>query len=94
MLNITKKMRALEHMFSDKASHILKQFQNYQRCRTSGSNDSFSILHHPPALTSTKRLKLFRLTVFFSLSGYKCVTLFGWILETALSIAVKTLVLV
>ena len=47
-------MRALEHMFSDKASHIFKQFQNSQGCRTSGSNDSFSILHHAPATFQLK----------------------------------------
>ena len=42
-------MRVLEHMFSDKASHIFKHFQNSPRCRTSCSNNCFSILHHTPA---------------------------------------------
>ena len=47
-------------------------------------------LPRPFAKWQILRLKLFRLTVFFSLSGYKCLTLFGWILETELSIGENT----
>ena len=38
--------RVREHMFSDRTSHIFKHLQNSQQCRTSCSNDCFSILDH------------------------------------------------
>ena len=38
--------RVHEHMFSDRTSHIFKQLQNSPQCRTSCSNDCFSILDH------------------------------------------------
>ena len=47
--------RVREHMFSDRTSHIFKQLHNSEQCRTSCSNDCFSILDHA---STTFQLKI------------------------------------
>ena len=47
--------RVHEHMFSDRTSHIFKHLQISQQCRTSCSNDCFSILDYA---STTFQLKI------------------------------------